>query len=144
MIFFTLGAILYVVVPFTGHRHLNSVALFVLCCGIILSMYGGGFATIPAYIRDLFGTHHVSAIHGRVLTAWSVAGVLGPVLVNYMREYGLAEGGGQASAYQGVLHGMSGLLLIGFVANFMVRPVARKYWMAETPSPGITVAFDKD
>jgi hypothetical protein len=116
---------------------------FVSTAVVLLSFYGGGFATIPAYLRDLFGTHHVSAIHGRVLTAWSVAGVLGPVLVNYMREYELARGADQASAYQSVLHVMAGLLLIGFVANLMVRPVARKYWMAETPPPGTTLAFDK-
>ena len=98
---------------------------------VLLSMYGGGFATIPAYLRDLFGTHHVSAIHGRLLTAWSVAGVLGPVLVNYMREYQLAHGADKAGAYQTVLHVMAGLLVVGFVANLMVRPVAQKYWLSE-------------
>ncbi len=74
-------------------------------------MYGGGFATIPAYLRDLFGVYHVSAIHGRLLTAWSVAGVLGPVLVNYMREYQIAHGADKASAYQTVLQIMAGLLV---------------------------------
>ena len=142
-IFFVIGAVLYLFLPRTGADHLNSVVLFVSTAVVLLSFYGGGFATIPAYLRDLFGTHHVSAIHGRVLTAWSVAGVTGPVLVNYMREYELAHGVDQASAYQSVLHVMAGLLLIGFVANLMVRPVARKYWMAETPSPGTTLAFDK-
>ena len=73
-------------------------------------MYGGGFATIPAYLRDMFGAYQVSAIHGRLLTAWSVAGVLGPVLVNYMREYQLAHGADKAGAYQTVLHVMAGLL----------------------------------
>jgi MFS family permease len=130
-IFFTLGAVLYFVLPMTGANHLNSVVLFVCISVILLSMYGGGFATIPAYLRDLFGTYHVSAIHGRLLTAWSVAGVLGPVLVNYMREYQIAHGADKASAYQTVLHVMSGLLVVGFLANLMVQAVAEKYWIAE-------------
>jgi MFS family permease len=130
-IFFALGAGLYFFLPQTGADHLNSVFLFVSIAAVLLSMYGGGFATIPAYLRDMFGTHHVSAIHGRLLTAWSTAGVLGPVLVNYMREYQLQHGADKASAYQSVLHFMAGLLVIGFVANLMVHPVASKYWLAE-------------
>jgi len=126
MIFFLLGTILYVAVTFTGQRHLNSVALFVLCSVIILSMYGGGFATIPAYIRDLFGTMHVSAIHGRILTAWSVAGVLGPVIVNYLREYQINHGVQPANAYSVVLYVMAGLLVIGLIANTLVRPVSER------------------
>jgi MFS family permease len=133
-IFFVLGAILYLLLPFTGANHINSVALFVAIAVVLLSMYGGGFATIPAYLRDLFGTYHVSAIHGRLLTAWSVAGVLGPVLVNYLREYQLAHGVDKASAYQTVLHVMAGLLVVGFIANLMVRPVDQKYWLAEKKS----------
>src|SRR5207244_8832998 len=89
-IFFTLGTLLYALVPTAGS--MGSVPLFVLCFVIILSMYGGGFATIPAYLRDMFGTLQVGAIHGRLLTAWSTAGVLGPVLVNYIREYRIANG----------------------------------------------------
>jgi MFS family permease len=131
-IFFMLGAVLYFLLPKTGANHLNSVALFVTISVVVLSMYGGGFATIPAYLRDLFGTYHVSAIHGRLLTAWSVAGVLGPVLVNYMREYQLAHGVDKASAYQTVLQIMAVLLVIGFIANLLVRPVDKKYWMIET------------
>ncbi len=77
----------------------------------------------------------MSAIHGRLLTAWSVAGVLGPVLVNYMREYQIAHGADKASAYQTVLHVMAGLLVVGFIANLLVRPVAEKYWMAEKTVP---------
>ncbi len=128
-VFFALGAVLYWLLPFTGANHLNSVVLFVSIAAILLSMYGGGFATIPAYLRDMFGTHHVSAIHGRLLTAWSVAGVMGPVLVNYMREYQLQHGVAKAAAYQSVLHFMAGLLVVGFVANLMVKPVAEKYWI---------------
>ena len=133
-IFLALGAVLYLILPQTGAHHWNSVVLFVSIAAVLLSMYGGGFATIPAYLRDLFGTHHVSAIHGRLLTAWSLAGVLGPVLVNYMREYQLQHGADKASAYQSVLHLMAGILVIGFVANLLVRPVAAKYWLAEKRS----------
>jgi MFS family permease len=86
-VFFVLGAILYYLAPRTGISGLNSVPLFVIVAAVIVSMYGGGFATVPAYLRDLFGTMEVGAIHGRLLTAWSVAGILGPVLVNYIREY---------------------------------------------------------
>ena len=130
-IFFAFGALLYFLLPRTGADHLNSVTLFVTISAVLLSMYGGGFATIPAYLRDMFGAYHVSAIHGRLLTAWSVAGVLGPVLVNYMREYQLAHGADKAGAYQTVLEVMAGLLVVGFVANMLVRPVAEKYWLAE-------------
>ena len=62
-------------------------------------MYGGGFATIPAYLADLFGVGNVSAIHGRLLTAWSTAGILGPVLVNYIREFQIGRGVAPADAY---------------------------------------------
>ncbi len=77
----------------------------------------------------MFGTYHVSAIHGRLLTAWSTAGVLGPVLVNYTREYQLEHGADKAGAYQTVLHIMAGLLIVGLIANLLVKPVAEKYWM---------------
>jgi MFS family permease len=136
-IFFALGAVLYFCLPFTGGNRLNSVWLFVTICAVLLTMYGGGFATIPAYLKDMFGSFHVSAIHGRLLTAWSTAGILGPMLVNYTREYQLAHGADRAGAYQTVLHIIVGLLVVGFVANFMVRPVSEKYWSAsKLPQPG--------
>jgi MFS family permease len=121
MIFFVLGAVLYALVPSTGHA--GSVATFVAFYAVILSMYGGGFATIPAYLRDLFGVMHVGAIHGRLLTAWSVAGVAGPVLVNYIREYQIAHGVAKANAYSVTMYIMAGLLIVGFVANYLVTPV---------------------
>jgi MFS family permease len=95
---------------------------------VILSMYGGGFATIPAYLRDVFGTYQVGAIHGRLLTAWSVAGVLGPVLVNYIRAYQIDNGVPKAQAYSVTMYIMCGLLLIGFVCNFAMRAVDPKYY----------------
>ena len=89
-IFFALGAVLYCLVPTLGRA--GSIALFVAAFCLIFTMYGGGFATVPAYLRDLFGVREVGAIHGRLLTAWSVAAVVGPTLVTYLREYQLGQG----------------------------------------------------
>lgn len=135
MIFFLLGIVLYIALPFTGRSHLNNVVLFVLTSVIVISMYGGGFATIPAYLRDLFGTLHVSAIHGRLLTAWSVAGVLGPLLVNYIRKYQIDHGVAPTNAYSTVLYVMAGLLVLGLISNWMVRPVNEKYHVKEPATP---------
>jgi MFS family permease len=121
MIFFTLGIVLYATIPSIGH--LGSVRLFVIVCAVLLSMYGGGFATIPAYLKDVFGTMHVGAIHGRLLTAWSVAGVLGPVLVNYIRDYQLAQGVAKADAYDVTMYLMAILLAVGFTSNWFMKPV---------------------
>jgi MFS family permease len=125
MIFFALGIVLYSSVPTLGH--LGQEGLFVAAFCIILSMYGGGFATIPAYLRDMFGTYQVGAIHGRLLTAWSVAGVLGPVLVNYIRQYQIDNGVPKAQAYSITMYIMCGLLLIGFLCNYAMRPVDEKH-----------------
>jgi MFS family permease len=125
MVFFALGIFLYASVPSLGH--VGSVALFVAAFAVILSMYGGGFATIPAYLRDMFGTMNVGAIHGRLLTAWAVAGVLGPVLVNYIRQAQIDHGIPKAQAYSVTMYIMCGLLLVGFLCNFAMRPVDEKY-----------------
>jgi MFS family permease len=123
--FFLLGAALYAAVPTVGR--LGSVPLFVAGYVVIMSMYGGGFATIPAFLRDMFGTMQVGAIHGRLLTAWSTAGVLGPVLVNYIREARIARGVPKAGAYSVTMYIMAGLLLIGFVCDMLVRAVDRRH-----------------
>jgi MFS family permease len=133
MIFFLLGIVLYSSVPTLGH--IGSIGLFVAAFCIILSMYGGGFATIPAYLRDMFGTYQVGAIHGRLLTAWSVAGVLGPVLVNYIRQYQIDNGVPKAQAYSVTMYIMCGLLLIGFLCNFAMRPVNEKYYYRGSDQP---------
>ncbi len=125
-IFFLLGIALYAAVPTTGK--MGSVPLFVAAFVIILSMYGGGFATIPAYLRDLFGTRQVGAIHGRLLTAWAVAGVLGPVLVNYIRQYQIDSGVPKAQAYSVTMYIMCGLLLIGFLCNLAVHEVHARFY----------------
>lgn len=119
--FFAIGLLLYAFVPYT--ESIGSVGLFVVCFVVIMSMYGGGFATVPAYLRDLFGTNHVGAIHGRLLTAWSLAGILGPVLVNYIRKYQIDHGVAAAQAYNTTMYLMAGLLIIGLFANAMVRPL---------------------
>jgi MFS family permease len=123
--FFTLGPVLYALVPWAGGT--GSVALFVSCVVIILSMYGGGFATIPAYLADIFGPKYVSAVHGRLLTAWSVAGVLGPVLVNYAREHQLENGVPKYQAYNFTMYVMAALLVVAFFANLAVSPVSAKH-----------------
>ncbi|MDD2877179.1 MAG: OFA family MFS transporter [Acidiphilium sp.] len=120
-VFFFLGIVLYILVPHTAL--LGSISLTALCFGVILSMYGGGFATLPAYLRDIFGLRHVGAIHGRTLTAWSAAGVMGPVLVDYIRQYQIGQGVAKADAYTVTLYIMAGLLLVGAICNALISPV---------------------
>lgn len=131
-VFFALGFVLYAAVPWTGHT--GNVILFVLFYGVILSMYGGGFSTIPAYLRDVYGVRYVGAIHGRLLTAWSVAGILGPVLVNYIRQYQLDSGVAKADAYTVTMYIMAGLLVVGFILNLMMRPVDERYHIKAQPA----------
>ena len=127
-VFFALGAALYAIVPIVGAA-MGSLVLFVLAYGIIISMYGGGFATIPAYLADIFGTEYVGGIHGRLLTAWSAAGVLGPVLVNYIREAQINSGVSPANAYNVTMYIMAGLLIVGLICNLLIKPVDPKYHM---------------
>ncbi len=125
--FFLLGIVLYAALPWAAHT--GNKALFVAICCVILSMYGGGFATVPAYLADVFGTQFVGAIHGRLLTAWSTAGVLGPVLVGFISQRATAAGVGQAFVYDQTLYVMAGLLCLGLVANLLVRPLAAHWFM---------------
>jgi MFS family permease len=128
-IFLALGCVLYASIPSMAHG--GHLALFVAFFCIILSMYGGGFATVPAYLADLFGTQMVGAIHGVLLTAWAAAGVLGTSLVNYIREYQIAHGVPKAQAYDTVMVVLAGLLVLGFLCNLLVRPVAERHFMSE-------------
>jgi len=127
MVFLLLGLVLYASIPSLAAA--GNLALFVGFFCIILSMYGGGFSTVPAYLADLFGTRMVGAIHGRLLTAWSAAGILGPVIVNYIREYQLAHHVARAQAYSVTMYVLAALLALGFLCNLMIRPVADKYYM---------------
>jgi MFS family permease len=133
-VFFVLGVLLYLALPFAAST-LGSVALFVLIAGVLISMYGGGFATIPAYLKDLFGGYHVSAIHGRLLTAWSTAGIVGPLIVNGILDHYVANHLPKQQAYPVILHIMAALMVVGFVANLLVRPVAQKYWLENASTP---------
>ncbi len=128
-LFFVLGGLMYCSVPSSAQA--GSLALFVGAFCIILSIYGGGFATIPAYIADLFGPQMVGAIHGRLLTAWATAGILGPVVVNYMRDYQLSIGLPRAQVYNQTMYILTGMLLVGFICNLMIRPVDDKWFMAD-------------
>ena len=136
--FFVFGFLLYAAVPYTGEA--GSVGLFVLCFCIIISMYGGGFATVPAYLRDMFGTRYVGAIHGWLLTAWSMAGIFGPVLVNYIRQYNVEHGVAKADAYDVTMYVMSALLIIGFICNLFIKAVDERHYMPheEADAMGMT------
>jgi len=134
-IFFLLGFLAYASIPSLGQ--IGSITLFVAVFCLILTMYGGGFASIPAYLADLFGTQMVGAIHGRLLTAWSVAGVLGPVLVNYWNEYQIEMGTPRQRAYDQTMYILAGLLVAGFICNLLVRPVAQQWFRdPEQKGPG--------
>ncbi|MEO8628209.1 MAG: OFA family MFS transporter [Betaproteobacteria bacterium] len=129
VIFFALGIALYASAPSAGA--IGNIAVFVGIFCLILTMYGGGFATIPAYLADMFGTRFVGAIHGQILTAWSTAGILGPVMVNYIREYQIGHGVPASQAYNVTMYLLAGLLFIGLICNLLVRPVAAKHFMTE-------------
>jgi MFS family permease len=127
--FFILGIALYALAPtfaVTGNK-----LLFVLGFGVILSMYGGGFATVPAYLADIFGTQFVGAIHGRLLTAWSTAGIIGPVVVNYIREFQLAAGVPRDQLYNTTMYILCAMLIAGLICNYLVKPVDPKWHMSE-------------
>jgi MFS family permease len=128
-VFFVLGIALYASAPFFAQ--IGSKLLFVGAFCIILSMYGGGFATVPAYLADIFGTQFVGAIHGRLLTAWSTAGIIGPVVVNYIREAQLAAGVPRDHLYDFTMYILCGMLVVGLICNFLVKPVNSKWYMSE-------------
>ena len=131
-IYFILGAVLYAILPYTQETQHRT--LFVACTAVIISMYGGGFATIPAYLKDMFGTYQVGAIHGRLITAWSMAAVIGPSLINGFYDSRVAAGVPKAQAYNGTFYLMCGLLAVGLIANLLVRPVDSKYHVVEAPT----------
>ncbi|WP_295808577.1 OFA family MFS transporter [uncultured Nitratireductor sp.] len=127
--FFLIGIVLYALAP--SAAHIGSQVLFVLMFGIILSMYGGGFATVPAYLADIFGTQFVGAIHGRLLTAWATAGIIGPVVVNYIREAQLNAGIPREQVYDFTMYILAGMLLLGLICNMLVKPLSDKWYMSD-------------
>jgi MFS family permease len=130
-IFFILGAALYAILPVLGHLGLTFAFVAAIC--VIISMYGGGFATLPAYLADLFGTRFVGAIHGRVITAWSLAGVVGPALIAGLRQSQLDHGVPKTEVYNLTLDIMAGLLVVGLICNLLVGPVSARRMMSEVP-----------
>jgi MFS family permease len=126
--FFLLGIACYLLMPWSAN--LGSKAIFVAAVCVILSMYGGGFATVPAYLADMFGTQFVGAIHGRLLTAWSTAGIIGPVVVNYIREAQLAAGVPRDHLYDYTLYILAGMLVVGLICNYLIKPVNPKWYMS--------------
>jgi MFS family permease len=127
--FFILGIVLYALAP--TFAEMGSKLLFVLGFGIILSMYGGGFSTVPAYLADMFGTQFVGAIHGRLLTAWSTAGIIGPVVVNYIREFQLAAGVPRDHLYNTTMYILCAMLIAGLICNYLIKPVDSKWHMSQ-------------
>ena len=127
--FFTLGFLCYSAAPTLAT--LGMLGLFAAAFCLIASMYGGGFATIPAYLADIFGTQYVGAIHGRLLTAWSTAGIVGPVIVNYMHDTRKAAGVPYDQIYHPIFYVLAGLLVAGFIANLLIRPLDKKWFMSE-------------
>ncbi len=126
--FFVLGIVLYALAP--TFASMGSKMLFVSAFCIILSMYGGGFATVPAYLADMFGTQFVGAIHGRLLTAWSTAGIIGPVVVNYIREFQLAAGVPRDQLYNTTMYILCAMLVAGIICNYLIKPVDPKWNMS--------------
>jgi len=136
MVYLGGGIVLYTLVATVGTA---ATALFVLLTGLIISFYGGGFATVPAYLRDLFGTFQVGAIHGRLLTAWSAAGVAGPLIINGFLDAEGKPGTLTAAAYRPALFTMVVILAIGFIANVMIRPVPERYHETSVPEEPLAV-----
>ena len=136
--FFTLGIILYASVPSLASA--GAKGLFVAALCVILSMYGGGFATVPAYLADIFGTKFVGAIHGRLLTAWSCAGVVGAEVIVHVRDAQIASGVPKTEVYNMVMYIMAALLAVGFVCNLLVRPVNSKFLMRKDDQPLTTMS----
>jgi MFS family permease len=139
--FFLLGIALYALAP--TFAAMGSKLLFVLGFGIILSMYGGGFATVPAYLADMFGTQFVGAIHGRLLTAWSTAGIIGPVVVNYLREFQLAAGVPRDKLYDSTMYILCAMLIGGLICNYLIKPVDPKWHMSEADVARLQAASAK-
>jgi MFS family permease len=139
--FFLLGIALYALAP--TFAAIGSKALFVLAFGIILSMYGGGFATVPAYLADMFGTQFVGAIHGRLLTAWSTAGIIGPVVVNYIREFQLAAGVSRDHLYDTTMYILCAMLIGGLICNYLIKPVDPKWNMSAEEVANLQAASAK-
>jgi MFS family permease len=137
-VFFILGILCYGALTSLANAAL--LGLFAGSCCIIASMYGGGFATVPAYLADMFGTQYVGAIHGRLLTAWSTAGIVGPILVNLLHDTRVAQGVPRDHVYDVIFYSLVGLLVVGLIANALIRPVDPKWFIKEGDAASARVA----
>jgi MFS family permease len=140
-VFFLLAIALYALAP--TFANMGSKLLFVSAFCIILSMYGGGFSTVPAYLADMFGTQFVGAIHGRLLTAWSTAGIIGPVVVNYIREFQLAAGVRPDQLYNTTMYILTAMLIVGLICNYLIKPVDPKWHMSAEEVAKLQAASSK-
>lgn len=142
LLYLGIGVLLYLVIAFFGG---SSLALFIVSAMLLLSFYGGGFSTMPAYLRDMFGYYQVGAIHGRILTAWAAAGIAGPLIVNSVVEAQSSAGNQGPALYTLSMYVMVGLLVVGLIANVLMRPVAEKYTVeyAESHKEATTDEFSK-
>ena len=138
-VFFGLGILLYASAPWAAHA--GSKMLFVLAVCVCLSMYGGGFSTVPAYLADMFGSQFVGAIHGRLLTAWSTAGIIGPVVVNYIRETQIAAGIPRDQVYTITFYILAGFLVLGMICNALIKPVDAKWHMKDEDVKALQPTF---
>jgi MFS family permease len=141
MMFLGVGAVCYFLLATVGTA---SVAVFVILTGVILSFYGGGFATVPAYLKDLFGTIEVGAIHGRLLTAWSAAGIVGPLIVNGLADHETSVGKSGSDLYTISLFIMVGVLVVGFLANLAIKPVDERFHEADRDRAAESERFARD
>jgi MFS family permease len=123
-IYLGVGCLLYLFILLSTD---SNKALFVLAAMLILSFYGAGFATVPAYLKDLFGSYQVGAIHGRLLTAWSVAGVLGPMIINNIADHQIGAGKKGPDIYTPSFIIVIVLLVIAFICNELIKPVDPKW-----------------
>jgi MFS family permease len=128
-VFFALGIAMYLSAAYAADQ--KAVGLFAINMCVIASMYGGGFSTIPAYLADMFGTQFVGAIHGRLLTAWSTAGILGPLLVNYLHDTRQEAHVPVDQIYGSIFYVLAAMLVVGFIANLLVKPVSADRFMSE-------------
>lgn len=137
ILFQGVGAAVYVGVALFGDAN---IVLFVSLMIIAISFYGGGFAAIPAYLKDVFGEFEVGAIHGRLLTAWSMAGIVGPLIINGILDSLEAQGAEGSDLYRPSLLIMAGVLCVGLTANLLIRKVHERHAVAEDAVPDHEIA----
>jgi MFS transporter, OFA family, oxalate/formate antiporter len=107
-IMFLSQAVLYLIIP-----HISNYYFFIVIACYLLSCFGGGFATMPAFVADSFGAENIGRIYGTMLTAWGVAGVVGPLIFAWIKQ--------SAGSYNQALYVATGLLVLGFILTRMYK-----------------------